>query len=149
MLHPNLMEYMLLFPLVLFFGLPAVIMSLVRLKEKMIKAGLRQSGAIGEQRKSPRREFDGIVAHASDGEHCSRVAVKNISAHGICFSCPPNSLNEDKDRLAVLLTGAGKNFQLRVQPKWIKSQGPEHSIGATIVDSLGRWDAFAGVPGRV
>jgi hypothetical protein len=80
--------------------------------------------------------------------HCSRAKVKNISEHGICFTCPPDGLKEDTEKLAVLLTGEGKNFQLEVKPKWKALQSMEQSIGAVIIDSLGKWDELAGFTGR-
>lgn len=159
MLHPGLMVYMLLFPVILFFALPGLLLPLVRLAKKLTASGFHQATAeknimdrkyspAAEHREWARQRFDGVIAHVSDGVHCSRVAVKNISEHGICFTCPPDRLNEDTDRLAVLLTGAGKSFQLQVKPQWKEQLGTEQSIGATIVDSLGRWDEFAGITGH-
>jgi len=142
MLHPDLMAYMLLFPLIIFFGLPGLLLPMVLLREKLAAAGLR--APTGEHRECPRQIFDGVIAHVSDGVHCSRVAVNNMSERGICFTCPPERLDQNADRLAVLLTAAGKNFQLQIKPRWKEQRGEGQSIGATIVDSLGSWDEFAG-----
>lgn len=150
MLQPEMMIYILLIPLIIYFLLPA----LVLMAEKMTARGILQTAADGtitgrlnarpgELRECPRRRFEGVIAHVSDGEHCSRVAVKNISRRGICFTCPPDRLNRDADKLAVLLTGSGTNFQLQVRPQWKKQEGAEQSIGAMVLDSLGSWSEFA------
>lgn len=150
MLQPEVLVFVLLIPLIVYFILPGLILMAGRitasggLQAAMGKtiAGRKYSSAV-EQREWPRQRFEGVIAHVSDGEHCSRVAVKNISEHGICFTCPREDLTPDRDRLAVLLTGSGANYQLQVRPQWKKGQGMEQSIGALIVDSLGGWSDFA------
>lgn len=144
MLNPDLIGYMFLFPVVVFFGLPFLLLPLILLLKKRA-AGTRQAV---EQRGWPRQKIEGAVAYVSDGVHCSRAKIKNISEHGICFTCPPDGLNKDTEKLAVLLTGAGKNFQLEVRPKWKALQSTEQSIGGAISDCLGKWDELAGFTGR-
>lgn len=153
MFKPDLMGYVLFLPTFILFALPLLLLPLI-LRQRMIQARAgnsdnravvnrkRISDNAGEGREFPRQKLDGVIALVSDGVNCCKVSVNDVSRRGICFACSTEKLNRESDRLGVLLTGAGKSFNLQVKPQWKLFHGAEQNIGATIVDTLGNWEEF-------
>lgn len=141
MLQPDLMGYVLFLPLFILFVFPLLLLPLVLGRRLGLARNLRSASA-GEHREYPRLKVDGVFALVSDGVNCCKVSVNDISRRGICFACPPEKLNRKSDNLGVLLTGAGKSFNMQVKPEWKLFQGGTQNIGATIVDTLGNWEEF-------
>lgn len=156
LIKPELIVYLWLFPAFLFFVFPVLFLPLILLKEKLPSAETQRS----EERKSvfqphgyatdadkrgfPRQKIAGIIAHVSDGVRCCSGSIADISQSGVCLVSPKGELDQNADKLGVLLTGAGESFQIAVKPRWKVERGGKLSIGASIEESLGNWDSFAG-----
>jgi len=156
MFKPQIIVYLWLFPMFLFFIFPLFLMPVILLGEKLFAAqGKRVAepdyataghgdSARADKRGYPRQRVDGIVAHVSDGVRCCVGAVSDLSREGICFVSPADKLDRNAENLGVLLTGSGKSFPIKVKPQWRDMRGAEQIIGATIVDSAGSWEDFSG-----
>lgn len=154
LVKPDLIVYMWLFPVVLFFAVPVLFFPLVLLGEEWLKARKQTAGerksvyqplgaTVGEKRKYPRQKIDGIIAQVSDGVRCCMGSIVDISQFGVRLVVPKDGLDENAERLGVLLTGSGESVQMRVKPRWKNERGGEMSIGASIEETLGGWDFFA------
>lgn len=149
---PDLIVYVWLIPAFIIFIFPVLFLPLILVGEKAFakrpraeKNALYEGFATRDNRAHPRHQYDGIFAHVSDGVHCCRVSVNNISKLGINFAYPSDKLDRNADKLGVLLTGSGQTFPMQVRPKWKELQGTEQNIGATIVNAPPElWDEFTG-----
>lgn len=159
MFSPDIMGYILFLPTLILFVFPLLLLPLqrgqwmmqaqARNMEKTAAASREQRTAnAGEGREYPRQKLDGVIALVSDGVNCCRVSVNDISRSGICFACSAEKLNQETDRLGILLTGAGKSFNMQVRPQWKLFHGAQQNIGATIVDTLGNWEEFTDTVNR-
>lgn len=155
LIKPDLIVYMWLFPVVLFFAFPVLCFPVVLLGEEWLKAKKHSAGerisvyqpsgyaTVGEKRKYPRQKIDGIIAQVSDGVRCCMGSIADFSQYGVRLVVPRDGLDMNADRLGVLLTGSGESVQLRVKPRWNNERGGEMSIGASIEETIGAWDAYA------
>lgn len=159
-IKPELIVYLWLFPVFLFFLFPVLFFPLIKLGEKLHTpgeqtAGVKDSrtqplgyGAGENKREYPRERVGGIIAQVSDGIRCCRGSITDISQSGVCLVSPKGKLDQNADRLGVLLTGAGESFHMLVKPRWNKDRDGEFSIGASIEETLGNWDSLAGKGGN-
>jgi hypothetical protein len=155
LIKPDLIVYLWMFPVVLFFFFPVLCFPLVLLGDELLKARRQTAGerrsvvqpagyALGEKRKYPRQKVVGVIAQVSDGVRCCRGSIADISQFGLRLVVPKDGLDKGADKLGVLLTGAGeRSMQMRVKPRWNNERGGEVSIGASIEETIGGWDSFA------
>ncbi|MFZ5797326.1 MAG: hypothetical protein ACYCYR_04250 [Desulfobulbaceae bacterium] len=154
LVKPDLIVYFWLVPVFLFFVFPVLCFPFIFLgKKSRVPVALKAAeGAMApsrrlakaeEMRVHPRRKIDGLIAQISDGVHCCKGSIADISQAGVRLVSPDGRLDRNTDSMGVLLTGGGESFHMRIKPRWQENRAEGLSIGATIEETLGSWKVLS------
>lgn len=94
-----------------------------------------------------RRKFDRVnVRHLlvdiSDGRGFFSGTVGDLSRFGLQLTDVPKKLDKESKSLWVMLSDNGKNFKIKVRPRWANSKAIAQNIGAEIVKAPLGWTEF-------
>ncbi len=84
----------------------------------------------------------GFQADVSDGVVFFTGEVADISRIGMLMVDLPKRLNDQAQKMTVVISGKGSNFKMLVRPCWSDVDGMRKSIGFEIISIPYEWMEF-------
>ncbi len=94
-----------------------------------------------EKRKCQRIPLRNLAVDAYDGLSFLQGIVANVSRFGICVTGFQRRKRQP-EKMTFIVSGQGKNFKMKVRPRWSIAQGASKVVGAEIVDPPSAWTEF-------
>ncbi len=95
-----------------------------------------------EKRRFQRVSVMGLQADLSDGVGFFSGEIIDISRIGMHLTDLPKNLNEEAQRMTVVISGKGNNFKMLVRPCWATQDGIRKSVGFEIINIPYEWTEF-------
>lgn len=95
-----------------------------------------------EHRKFERIELKNYCVDASDGRGFFQGEVSNGSRSGLCLKGLPKRIDATVKFMTIIVSGQGKNFKMKIRPRWTSTDGVSKSIGAEILNASWGWVDF-------
>ncbi len=154
--HPELMVYVWLIPVFLFFILPGMIMvphMVFQLAARCVTYFMRSATVSAqsrdvqnenslEKRRSPRCCVSGVVADVTDGINSCTGLVCNISKIGIGLMDLPEKIMQKADKLSIIIKGHDGHYPMYLNPQWVDNKGSSLRIGGLIENVPTDWEIF-------
>ena len=92
-----------------------------------------------EKRKNLRIPMKNLWVDIADGFGFSQGVVSDVSRFGICMTGMPKRLNEDAERMTVVVSGNVGRFTMNVRTKWYTHGDARRFVGVEILDVPKDW----------
>jgi len=93
-------------------------------------------------RRHQRIEVQNVVANLSEEVDSLYGTVSNVSRVGLLLTDIPKKLNNQVEKLSVIVSAKGKDFKLLVEPKWMSGNNSGKKMGLAIIDAPLDWTVF-------
>jgi len=95
-----------------------------------------------EKRRYQRISIKNLSVDASDGVSFFKGVISDVSSVGVCMTDLSKKLDGKVRMITVIVSGQGRNFKMKVRPKWSTYDGVNKSIGAEILNPPWGWVEF-------
>jgi hypothetical protein len=95
-----------------------------------------------EKRRYKRIVVEDLQVDISDGQGFFSGTVEDLSCFGLKLSDIHKKLNEHAKNLSLIVSGHGKHFKMRAEPKWNQATALSKELGLQIVKAPLEWAEF-------
>ena len=95
-----------------------------------------------DKRRHQRIEVQNLVANLSDGVNSYSGTVSDVSRVGLLVTDIPQELNNQGEKLSIIISAKGKDFKMAVVPKWVSGSRSKNKMGLAILDAPLDWTGF-------
>jgi len=95
-----------------------------------------------DRRRHDRIQLNHLLADISDGRGFFSGTVADLSRTGIQLSDVPKRLDKQTKDLWITLSDKGRNFKIKVRPRWARTKTIAQNIGMEIVRAPLGWAEF-------
>lgn len=99
-------------------------------------------GGSMDRRKHDRVSVNYLLADISDGRGVFSGTVSDLSRVGLKLADVPKRLDKQTKNLWIILSSRGKNFKMKVRPRWSYNKSIAQNIGMEIVKAPLGWTEF-------
>ena len=94
------------------------------------------------KRRHQRIEVQNLVANLSNGVDSYSGTVSDVSTVGLLVTDTLQELNNQGEKLSIIISVNGKDFKMAVVPKWVSGNKSKNKMGLTILDAPLYWAGF-------
>ena len=94
------------------------------------------------KRRHQRIEVQNLVANLSNGVDSYSGTVSDVSPAGLLVTDTPQELNNQGEKLSIIISVKGKDFKMAVVPKWVSGNKSKNKMGLAILDAPLDWAGF-------
>ena len=94
------------------------------------------------KRRYERIEVQNVVANLSDGVDSFSGTINDVSRAGMLLADIPKELHNWGEKLSIIVSAKGKDYNMLVVPKWISKNYSEKRMGLVILDAPLDWTLF-------
>lgn len=95
-----------------------------------------------DHRHYQRIELKNFSVDASDGRGFFQGAVNNVSRFGVCLKGLSKRIDAGSKFMTIVISGQGRNFKIKIRPRWTMTDGVSKSVGAEILNPPWGWTEF-------
>ncbi len=95
-----------------------------------------------EKRRHQRMPVKNLWADVSDGKGFFSGIVTDLSRFGLRMVDLPGKLDNNSQRLSLVISGHGKNFKMLVRPRCSRKEVNQKSVGVEIINAPWGWTEF-------
>ena len=94
------------------------------------------------RRINQRVEVQNVVANLSNKGKSFAATVNDVSRDGILLTDIPQTIQDHKEQLSIVVSAKSTDFKLVVIPKWINENSSDRRMGLEILDAPLDWILF-------
>ncbi len=95
-----------------------------------------------EKRRHQRMAVKNLWADVSDGKGFFSGLVTDLSRFGLRMVDLPGKLDNNSQRLSLVVSGHGQNFKMLVRPRWSRKEVNQKCVGVEIINAPWGWTEF-------
>ncbi len=94
------------------------------------------------KRRHQRIEVQNLVANLSNGVDSYSGTVSDVSPVGLLVTDTLQELNNQGEKLSIIISVKGKDFKMAVVQKWVSGSKSKNKMGLAILDAPLDWAGF-------
>ncbi len=95
-----------------------------------------------DKRRHQRIEVQNLIANLSDGVNSYSGTVSDVSRAGLLVADISQEINNQREKLSLIISAKGKDFKMAVVPKWVSGNKSKNKMGLAILDASSDWTGF-------
>ncbi len=95
-----------------------------------------------DKRRHQRIEVQNLIANLSNGVDSYSGTVSDVSRVGLLVTDIPQELNNQGEKLSIIISTKGKDFKMAVVPKWVSGNKSKNKMGLAILNAPSDWTGF-------
>jgi hypothetical protein len=95
-----------------------------------------------DKRRHQRIEVQNLVANLSNGVDSYSGTVSDVSPVGLLVTDTLQELNNQGEKLSIIISAKDKDFKMAVVPKWVSGNKSKNKMGLAILHAPLDWTGF-------